>query len=64
MKDKMEELLTERGYLLQKINQYAGRGDFFTMRKYLDEFEKNAIMIARLKVGLEGNANTPESPND
>lgn len=45
----MEELLTERGYLLQKINQYAGRGDFFTMRKYLDEFEKNAIERGRLE---------------
>jgi hypothetical protein len=49
MKDKMEGLLTERGYLLQKINQYAGRGDFFTMRKYLDEFEKNEIERGRLE---------------
>ena len=49
MKDKMEELLIERGYLLQKINQYAGRGDFFTMRKYLDEFEKNAMKRGQLE---------------
>jgi hypothetical protein len=46
---KEEELLNERGYLLQKINQYAGRGDFIEMRKYLKEFERNAIERGKLK---------------
>ena len=46
--DKREELLTERGYLLQKINQYAGRGNFVEMRKYLNEFERNAMERGKL----------------